>query len=111
MDQDSDAEDLVDYFIIEESSFLPTNEYTEYTTYYGHHSSSVTIRLRLKLRCRGNWHGYDCNLKCVDENTDTAHLECALDGTHMCMEGWTDLSTQCTVRKFADTLACKLHAT
>ena len=99
MDADSDADDLVDYFIIEDSSFHPTNEYTSFTTYTGRHSSSVTINLRYRLRCRGNWHGYDCNVYCVDQNTDTAHLECSLDGSLVCIAGWQDFSTQCTVRK------------
>ena len=100
MDADNDADDLVDYFIIEDSSFLPTNEYTTFTTYTGQHSSSVTLRLRYRLRCRGNWHGYNCDIYCVDQDTDTAHLECALDGSRVCMDGWEDLSTQCTIREF-----------
>lgn len=103
LDADSDADDLVDYFIIEESSFLPTNEYSSFSTYTGEHSSSVSINLRYRLRCRGNWHGHDCNVHCVDQNTDTAHLECALDGTYVCMDGWQDLSTQCTIREPNDT--------
>lgn len=97
MDADNDADDLVDYFIIEDSSFLPTNEYTTFTTYTGQHSSSVMLRLRYRLRCRGNWHGYNCDIYCVDQDTDTAHLECALDGSRVCMDGWEDLSTQCTI--------------
>jgi hypothetical protein len=99
LDADNDADDLVDYFIMEEPSFLPTNEYTDYTTYRGENSNDVTIRLRYRLRCDGNWHGHDCNVNCVDQDTDTAHLECALDGSYVCMEGWADLTTQCTVRK------------
>jgi hypothetical protein len=97
LDADNDADDLVDYFIMEEPSFLPTNEYTDYTTYRGENSNDVTIRLRYRLRCDGNWHGHDCNVNCVDQDTDTAHLECALDGSYVCMEGWADLTTQCTV--------------
>ena len=100
MDADNDADDLVDYFIIEDPSFLPTNDYTTFTTYTGQHSSSVTLRLRYRLRCRGNWHGYNCDIYCVDQDTDTAHLECALDGSRVCMDGWEDLSTQCTIREF-----------
>ena len=98
-DFDVEADDLVDYFIIDVSTLLPTGQYSSFVTYNGESSSSVQIRLRYKLQCRDGWYGHNCNVECVEVNTDEAHLECALDGSQVCMDGWQDLSTDCTVRE------------
>ena len=104
LDEDTDADDLIEIWFIEEPTFLPTNEWTEFTTYTGTTDNEAQITLRFRLRCRGDWHGYLCNIRCEDVNTDIAHLECALDGSYVCMGGWQDLSTDCTVREFSHSL-------
>ena len=43
---------------------------------------------------------------CEDQDTATAHLMCAPDGSYVCMAGWQDLSTDCTVRKLATQEIC-----
>ena len=98
-DADNDADDTIDNWIINVPTLIPNNEWSDYTTYIGIFPNGAEFRLRYRLRCRGNWHGYNCDIRCVDQDTETAHLECALDGSYMCMEGWQDLSTNCTVRK------------
>lgn len=104
LDADADTDDLIDTWIIEVPTLLPTFEWSDFTPYTGTTSNNAQITLRYRLRCRGNWHGHNCNIRCVDVDTDSAHLECALDGSHVCMDGWQDLSTDCTVRELSSTV-------
>lgn len=100
LDADPDANDLIDYWIINVPTFLPTGNWTAFTTYYGETSNNAQFSLRYRLQCRSTWFGPQCNVRCHNINTDSAHLMCNFNGEHVCMEGWQDMSTQCTVRKF-----------
>ena len=99
-DSDADADDLVDYFIINVPSFTPTDVYSASTTYEGEFHDSVQITLRYRLRCQDGWYGNNCDVQCNVVNTPGTHLECAPDGSIVCMDGWRDLSSDCSIREF-----------
>lgn len=99
LDADPDANDLIDYWIINVPTFLPTGNWTDFTTYYGETSNNAQFTLRYRLECRSNWYGAQCNVRCENMDTDSAHLMCDFNGNHICMDGWQDISTDCTVRK------------
>jgi len=66
------------------------------TKTYGDESRRRLLRMNFELECSENFYSENCAVFCQERDDDFAHLACDSSGNIVCMEGFTDLTTNCT---------------
>lgn len=60
-------------------------------SYYG----IATFRAQFKVSCATDYYGNDCTKMCVPRDDSTGHYTCSDAGEIICLDGYTDPSTNC----------------
>jgi hypothetical protein len=61
----------------------------------GEHGIAQII-IQMFYRCAMNFYGSSCAIHCQERDDDTGHYSCASDGSRLCLDGYTDPTTNCT---------------
>ncbi len=64
----------------------------------GEHSIAQII-VQMFYRCAINFYGSSCATYCQERDDDRGHYSCASDGSRLCLDGYTDPTTNCTKPK------------
>ncbi len=83
------------------SSFLKDHVYT------GESMHGSFIRFSFELSCAENFYGEDCTSTCYERDDEEGYFVCNSDGNLECMEGFQEISTNCTKCVLAND-CCKL---
>lgn len=79
-------------------SLMPNSTFTPRRQYTGIYRNS-RIELSLRLQCSSDLYGNNCTTFCVARNDSEGHYSCGLNGEKICLSGWSEPSSNCTVRK------------
>ena len=57
---------------------------------------AVFFELNFELECVEGFYGTDCGVMCTPREDDLGHYTCDSTGSIECLDGFTDISTNCT---------------
>ena len=80
-------------------SLMPNSTFTPRQHYVGIYGSS-RIELSFRLQCSSNLYGNNCTTYCVARDDSEGHYSCGPNGEKLCLNGWSEPSSNCTVRKY-----------
>ena len=81
-------------------SLTPNSTFTPRQRYCGIYGRS-RIELSFRLQCSSaDLYGSNCTTFCVARNDNEGHYICGLNGEKICLNGWSEPSNNCTVRKY-----------
>ena len=79
-------------------SLAPSSSFTSRTVYTGDYGNS-RIELSFRLQCDSSFYGNDCAMFCVARDGRRGHYTCGPNGEQLCLDGWSEPSSDCTTRK------------
>ena len=97
-DIDGNSDDLVDKVFVQVSSLDLSSNFTDPSEYVGYYGSG-NITLKFRVNCGENFYGSQCNIFCEPTDNSTGHYTCNSNGGKVCLDGWTDASSDCTTGK------------
>ena len=75
-----------------------SDTFTAQQTYTGIYNN-VQMTVSYKAVCQTNYYGSLCTVFCRGRNDTTGRYECDSEGQPVCLEGWTNIATNCLTRK------------
>ncbi len=97
-DIDSGEDDLVANIIVQLSSLVVSDTFTDATTYTAA-NGQASIDLQFRVNCASTYYGTDCTTKCIPKDGTDGHYTCNNDGSKSCLSGWSGTSTNCLTRE------------
>lgn len=89
------GDDIVDTIIIDVNISLATT-FTTPTIYTGA-AQYAQMELSFRVMCTENFYGQDCSKFCEARNDSAGHYTCDAQGNRVCLTGYQDPSSNCTV--------------
>ena len=102
----SDIDQVVFNWILEASLTYELVEWTPIqigTT----QNNVLTLEARTRVFCSRNYYGIACTKRCYSKNPSNRNLRCDPDGNIVCLEGYTNVTTNCITR---ESIYCKNRA-
>ena len=93
-----DSDDLIDRVFVISDGLAISNSFTSPQTYTGLYGN-VQMVVSYRAICQPNYYGSLCTVFCMGRNDSTGRYECDSQGRPMCLQGWTDVATNCLTRK------------
>ena len=93
-----ESNDLIDRVFVVSNGLAISDSFTSPQTYTGRYNNVQAV-ISLRAACQQNYYGSLCTVFCEGRDDNTGRYECNLEGQPVCLEGWTDLATNCLTRK------------
>ena len=97
-DDPIESNDLIDRVFAVSNGLAISDSFTSPQTYTGIYNNVQAV-ISYRAVCRQNYYGSQCTTFCVGRDDSTGHYECNSEGQPECLEGWTNLATNCLTRK------------
>lgn len=79
-------------------SLVPNSTFTPRETFIGD-SGNSRIELSFRVQCSNNLYGNNCTTFCVTRNDSGGHYTCGANGQMLCLSGWSEPLSNCSIRK------------
>ena len=96
---DDDLVDLVTF----DRTMSPNNIWSGTITRTGFYGIA-TFQAEFRVDCAADFYGSDCTTMCVPRNDSTGHYSCSDTGDIVCLNGYTDPSTNCVTGMYNHTI-------
>ena len=96
-DDHPDSDDLIDRVVVNMTLGV-SDSFTSIVRYNGWYNRA-NMQMSFRVRCQTNYYGATCDRLCVPRDDSGGHYTCDEDGNRVCLSGYTDTSSLCTVCK------------
>ena len=94
----NETDDLIDRVFVISDGLAISNSFTSPRVYTGRYNN-IQMTVSYKVICQPNYYGSLCTVFCTGRDDNTGHYGCDSEGQPVCLQGWTDIATNCLTRK------------
>ncbi len=101
--------DLVTVFNVNLAT-TPGSNFTDTGTLAGT-GIDTSLQLKYRVLCLEDYFGPSCTKLCQENDSDEGHYTCDGNGNFVCMEGYSNPSTNCTIGRATTAMESQYHST